>query len=538
MTLTVFDKNDNQIFQIKEFSVSSEHMGDSFISATVYSPNKKAFSVGDYVMYNGKKFSIFERHSGIKTAKTGIGIGDAMQYDLKFEWEARVLKDILFQDYVTKDDTAVYYTGTSTFYFFNNVTELAYRIQANLDRYAGEGVWNVSVSEDIELEEMMISVDKIYLWDGLLLANTQYGLDFFIDGKNIIIGGSGEQIPQTFYYGKNKGLYRIERNYEVGDKVITRLKAYGSDRNLPPDYLRDEDSKGRYFTRLMLPNFAYTGIDYVDAPQELIDEFGIIEGIKEFDIYPSIEEIDLGLGRIDEIVAVDEIDLESDHFYIHCRDFGFNPMDYLTSEKPRISIKGSNENGTPTHLGGYEFEIINAELIAGLYKIKLRKNQENSIILPDNVTKVRAGDRFVILGIFMPDSYITNAENKLLIKANEFFTGDEGLKVSYNVEVDSIFVQKNNMEFIFNAGKKAKIEDDDLDVANYFTIQNTTIEYGREIIPSFEIKLANVKTSTLKAEFNKTEIKQSNYNVVNKTTVNDNRISTEIKIKESGVTWQ
>ena len=157
------------------------------------------------------------------------------------------------------------------------------------------------------LEELQISISNISLWDGVLLANSQYGLNFYINGTNIILGGSGEEIGTTFSYGKNNGIYEIIRTYESDENIVTRLKVYGGSRNLPSDYLRDQDAKGRYFTQLMLPDFATTGIDYVDASSEIIEEYGIIEGVKVFDdVYPSIEEVNLGSGRIDEIVSVDE----------------------------------------------------------------------------------------------------------------------------------------------------------------------------------------------------------------------------------------
>ena len=267
MSLTIYHKDSTPFSQIKEYTFTSEHMGDSKISGVIYSPDTIPFAVGDYVIFNSNKYYIPLPPIATKTARSGENIGDALKYDLEFYWEARILQDILFQDYVTIDDTNVYYTGTSTFYFFNNVSELAARIQANLDRFVGAEVWNVSVSDQVDLtDEQQVTVDKIYLWDGLLLANSVYGLDFYISGTTITIGGTGENLSTEFQYSKNNGLYEITRTFEPEEKVITRLKTYGSGRNLPPDYLRDEDAKGRYFTQLMLPNFATTGMDYVDAP--------------------------------------------------------------------------------------------------------------------------------------------------------------------------------------------------------------------------------------------------------------------------------
>lgn len=538
MELKIYDKNDVYLASIKEYSFTSEHMGEDKVSSVFYSPEKINISVGSYVNFRNKKYSIFHKPRLTKTSNTNINVGNALKYELEFFAPYKVFETINFEDYVSKDDTQQYYTGTPVFYFFNNVTELAIRLQANLDRFLGAGVWSISVSGDVVMEEKQVSVSNINLWDGLKLTNSIFGLDFYINGTDITIGGSGYEIPTTFYYGKGNGLYEISRIFEYESKIITRLKAYGSGRNLPHDYLRDENGKGRYFTQLMLPNFATTGIDYVDAPAELIEEYGIREGANIFeDVYPSIEEIDLGQGRIDEIIKVDPIDVDSDYFTIHTRDLGFEISNYWTAETPRLSIKGSNSDGSPTYLGGYEFEIIQDETSGTTFK--LLKNQSENKILPDDVTTVRAGDRFVLLGIEMPQSYITNAENKLAIRAAEYMQNTASENLSYPIKVDEKFINEQGLDGFIIAGNKVKIEDDDLNVANYIAIQNLTIKYGG-ILPNYDIKLSNVPSKTLKSEFEKTKINQTNVNTVINNSTNFTRISNNLKIDQVGgeLTWQ
>lgn len=538
MGLKVYTKSGVEFFTIKAFEFSSEHMGEKKITAKVYSPDKIDFTVDSYVMFRGTKYSIFEDVSGTKTARTSEGIGNAMQYDLVFYAPHKKLTTVNFEDYVSKDDTNQYYTGTPIFSFYNNVNELAIRLQANLDRFFGADVWTVIVDDSVVLEEKEVAVSNIKVWDGLMLANSIFGLNFYIDGNTIKIGGTGDQIPGTFYYGKGRGLYEIKRVFESTENIITRLKVYGGSRNLPYDYLRDEDAKGRYFTQLMLPNFATTGIDYVDAPQDMIDKYGIREGSVVFDdIYPSIEEVDLGEGRIDEIVSVGTIDPESDYFTVQVRDLGFEITDHLTAETPRLSIKGSNADGSATYLGGYEFEIMENGTSGNT--IRMLKNQADGKVLPDDVTTVRAGDRFVLLGIKMPQSYITNAENKLPTRATEYMASDIGVELSYPVKLDEKYVEINGIGDSFDAGKQAKIEDDDLEVANYFTIQNIAIKFD-DILPVYDMKLSNIKKNTLKEEFKRTETKQGikNTSITNNnnfTTTNNN--TTVNKIQKS-ITWQ
>lgn len=410
-----------------------------------------------------------------------------------------------------------------------------------MDRFFGDSVWNVVVDESVTLEELQVSVSNNTLREGLDMVNSIYGLDYYVNGNDITIGGEGLEFSEILTYGKGNGLYQIQRVFESGSDIITRLKAYGSGRNLPYDYLRDENAKGRYFTQLMLPNFATTGIDYVDAPQEIIDEYGIREGSYIFeDVYPSIEEIDLGSGRIDEIIRVDSIDLDSDYFTVGVRDLGFDINDYPSSKTPLLSIKGSNADGNPTYLGGYEFEIISVSQVATGYDLVLLKNQADNAILPDLVTTVRVGDRYVLLEIEMPPSYIINAEDKLAIKADEYMSDEAGQHLSYPIKIDEKFIIENDLGDDLDAGIRIKIEDLDLNIANFLTAQSVSIKFGSSPIPTYEAKLSSIKSKTLKSELNFTKIQQSNFNAISNNRVNFNTANNNTTVNKINrdITWQ
>jgi len=514
MALTVYHKNNEPFFTLKEYSFNGILMGENKITSTAYSPDKLIFEVGSYVMRNGIKYSVFKRISGTKTARSGEGIEDAMKYDLIFHSPAKLLETVNFDDYVSKDDTNQYYTGTPTFDFYNNVNELAIRLQANLDRFFGVNIWIITVDASVVLEEKQVASSNLNVSSGLNLAQSVFGLDYFINGNNIQIGGVGANVSQQLSYGKGNGLYEISRSFGSDKEIITRMKVYGGSRNLPQDYLRDAYGKGRYFNQLMIPNFAITGIDYVDAPVVMIEEYGIRESSITFeDIFPSIEEVVYGGNRIDEIVSVDAIDLESDYFTVEVNDLGFDINDYLTSKSAVLSIKGSNSDNSPTYLGGYEFEIVD---VTG-NKIRMLKNQSDNNILPDNITTVRAGDRFVLLYIEMPAIYVTNAENKLQVRAAEYFTGDGDVDLSYIIKPDEKFIAIQGIESELIEGNRISVEDSDLEVDNYFTIQSVNIKYDKKILPTYDIKLSNVKAATLTEKINTVAIRQ---NTINVSTVN------------------
>lgn len=80
-------------------------------------------------------------------------------------------------------------------------------------------------------------------------------------------------------------MYEIERNAEADQKIVTRLRAYGSTRNMPDRYYNklSGSSVGNYLPNnmavdnLMLPGFPETTLDpYIDSDN--IEELGIREG--------------------------------------------------------------------------------------------------------------------------------------------------------------------------------------------------------------------------------------------------------------------
>lgn len=63
-----------------------------------------------------------------------------------------------------------------------------------------------------------------------------FNTEFYIEGKRINLNKLSNATPYKFYYGRGKGLYTIVRKQAENTNVITRLYAFGSDKNLPPDY--------------------------------------------------------------------------------------------------------------------------------------------------------------------------------------------------------------------------------------------------------------------------------------------------------------
>lgn len=476
--------------EIKSFSYNGSFMGDRSITITYKSPIIIPFAIGDYVEYRGEKFVLDYDPSDSKEAEVRRS-GDAITYNLTFHPESHVeLQNCDFCDYVLYDNQ-LHYSSSPKFSFIGTAHDLADRIKANLDRlYPGQ--WTIKIDPSVVTEDKNIEIENTSCWNAVVLFNKEYGLNFTVSNKTVKVGFPPVVVKHTFNYGINNGLYKIERNVNSDEAVITRLKAYGSDRNIPKDYNKlSTDIVPK--KNLMLPGYKETGIDYIDSDN--ISIYGIRPQSVVFDdIYPSIEGVEVdGIGRIDEIVSAEQVTADTEAkgtFTIKIKDIGFDINDYKVSgETATISIK----NGS---LLGYEFEIVKVEkLDTGGYELTLNKSKRDNWQVPNKDQNLQSGNRFVLLHIRMPEKYVTYAEEKLLKRAKEFLARYDHVTYTYNIGVDEIFMARNiSLYEEIMEGDKLPIYDADLLIDYDIIIQSLVITEG-DGIPQYKISLSDQPVS-------------------------------------------
>lgn len=526
--IKVKDINGSTIkLEVRSFSYQGNFMGESFISFDVNSPVCINFEIGDYIEYRGERFVLNYIPSPIKNGTPGKS-GDAFEYrDVKFNSLADELTRCDFLDVVLSDNH-VHFTSLSKFSFYAaTVKDLADRIQANLNRlYNGGEAWTVTVEEDVAVKDKSLSVDNINCWEALSLVNSDFDANFVISGRTIRIGTAGISVGTVFGYGKGNGLINIEQSTNNDSLIVTRLRAYGSTRNIPYRYYNNlKDSNGTplipesmYVNNLMLPGFAENGGDaYVDSPN--IARIGIREKSVYFDgsgglpeIYPSIEGMTAeelkaaginvnATGRIDEIVSAERMtddgivpegkeELDKKTFTITLKDIGFNPVDkeHLTTETPLISMKTGM-------CGGREFEITGCEEKGNNYVLTCNREMDSSInkAFPNNPYQVSAGDQFVFIGIAMDDIYIKAAEQRLLTAAKDYLSNNDKSKYTYLPKIDKVFMARHpEIASSLKEGNILDFKDTDLGIDVSVIIQSLVIKEGGPV-PEYEITLFNDK---------------------------------------------
>lgn len=468
---------------IKELEYNGSFMGERTISCSFESPVVINFAIGDYLTYRGEVFYLYYTPSQTKSASSGSA-QDAFEYDLVFNTVDVELQNCQLLDYVPYGND-YHYQPSPSFSFVGTAKTFAERIQANMNRdYPG---WTIDVYEGVETEEAEIQIDNTSCWNALVMINKEFGLNFLVTKRRVRIGYPEDSLNHTFYYGKDNGLYQITRNVNADEAIVTRLYAYGGERNIPSDYnKRESDFSGK--KNLMLPGYLETGKSYIESTN--ISAYGVREYTQLFeDIYPSIAGVELpGIGRIDELVSAEQITEETEtsgSFKVTIKNIGFNIKDYLTSETATISMRSGS-------LIGYEFDIVEViQLENGDYEVTLNKSTRDNFQVPNAGQNLSTGDRFILLNINMPDKYVEYAEDKLLNAATSYLADHDHVTYTYDIGVDEIYMARNgNLHDLIREGMRLPLYDADFGTDYSIIIQSLSIKEGEDI-PVYEISLSD-----------------------------------------------
>lgn len=255
------DVNEEQI-TVHGLEYSDSWMGECFVTINFKHEVPINFQIGDYIVYRGERFELNYEPGKDKQARPDT-YGEGFVYDsVRFNALQDELARAEFFD-VVLNDNELHYTALPKFPFYvQTLDDLLDRIQANLDEQIGAGLWKIysrnmerSVqrgclasdwlsmygegTRDNVIESMSITVDSQTCWQALALVNEKWDINFIVRGRNIYVGTTGIQANHIFKYGLGNGLYEIIQNADSDQSVVTRLRAYGSEKNLPSHYYAD-----------------------------------------------------------------------------------------------------------------------------------------------------------------------------------------------------------------------------------------------------------------------------------------------------------
>lgn len=557
MKWQIYHKDGSLVYQADNLTYSGEWMGDEFVTTKIKSATPIDFQIGDYLEYRGERYTLNVIPTVQKSSRKSSNL-EAFVYDgVKFFSCSDELTRCKFLDVVI-DQNKAYYTKLPDFSFYAlSVEDLADRLKANLDRlYKGENLWTIKVylgednyytaGDPVSSHNLAggeknkpITVSNLSCWEALALVQSEFDLNFVIRNRTIIIGDTGTLLSRYFEYGKDKGLFKIDRTTDDSQQVVTRLRVYGNTTNMPTRYYANLEGStlpnNLNCQRLMLPAFPkrtladwakdpenkdeFTGSYSEDILDPYIDsanaaELGIREATIFFDgkdgedIYPSIEWIDDGTEAHNPVnVVTVGSDIEDDglfedgepipDFYITIADIGFDINDYLTEETATISMKDGM-------CGGREFTIAGCEKVSGGYRLRLQRKEDVGVYYPTRIFKIEPNNKFVLLNISLPKEYVEAASKALLAKAKEWLAKNDYVAYKYSLSVDELFMARqhdlhiqNREESLYNtikAGSVLRFVDSDLLVSGSITIDRIEIKEGDHRLPQYTINLTEEKS--------------------------------------------
>lgn len=281
---------------VKELELHDEWMAECYLTISVKSATPIAFAVGDYIDYRGERYTIQYDPNVIKKATSG-SYGEGFTYDnIKFVGLQDEVVRCDFNDIVLNDND-IHYSALPTFPFYcESVDDLLDRIQANLeDLYPGQWIiiglntvrnaqrgtavgraqaflnaykqyidpTGAANTDPYGKQGVAETADNITCWDAMKKVHDDFDLNFIVRGRVIVVGTAGVFTANTFRYGKGNGLYELERIGESDQRIVTRLRAYGSEQNLPAHYYNTINKQVYATITSILHKFDTTGADFL-----------------------------------------------------------------------------------------------------------------------------------------------------------------------------------------------------------------------------------------------------------------------------------
>lgn len=431
MLLTVYDSNrqakavlspDDSSTQVK--AIQSDNV--LTLSFTLY--EYVALEVNDYVDFEGERYWLQERYLPDERNT------QEWKYDVKFYGIESLMRRFLVLNVVDGDPEPVF-TLTAP-----PREHMALIVKSINDGMGGVTDWKVGRVEGTE--NVVIDYEGKYCPDALKeLAGKVPGAEWWVEGQtvNLCRCEHGEEI--TLGYGS--GLTELSRDKADGAKFYTRLFPIGSSRNIDPE---------KYgHSRLQLPD----GAKYVDVNTE---KYGIHHHYEKdafADIYPR------RVGTVTSVRSEEATGEDGNKFtiwYFWDDTLNFDPNTYeLAGKVKRVSFQeggelaglGEEEDGT------YYFEV-NFDSDTREFEIITIWPYDDDTQLPGGNLIPKAGDKYILWNIRMPDEYYALAEEEYLTAVNKY-NSENAIDVSvYKGATDHVYVELSKIDLY--PGRRVRLE--------------------------------------------------------------------------------
>ena len=431
MLLTVHDSNGQVKVVLSPDDTSTQVkaiQSDNILTLSFILYEHVALEVNDHVDFEGERYWLQERYLPNERNT------QEWKYDVKFYGIESLMRRFLVLNVVDGDPEPVF-TLTAP-----PREHVALIVKSINDGMGGVTDWKVGRLEGSE--NVVIDYEGKYCPDALKeLAGKVPGAEWWVEGQtvNLCRCEHGEEV--SLAYGK--GLTELSRDKADGTKFYTRLFPIGSSRNIDP---------GKYgHCRLQLPG----GVKHVDVNTE---KYGIHHHYEKdafAGIYPR------RVGTVTSARGEQVTDEDGNPFVIwYFRDdtLNFDPNTHeLANKVKRVSFQegselaglGEEEDGT------YYFEV-NFDSDTREFEIITIWPYDDDTQLPGGNLIPKAGDKYILWNIRMPDEYYALAEEEFLTAVNQY-NAENAIDVSvYKGPTDHVYIERNKIDLY--PGRRVRLE--------------------------------------------------------------------------------
>lgn len=273
-------------------------------------------------------------------------------------------------------------------------------------------------------------------WAALGRVAEEFHTEWVIEGKSISLRKDEryKDDPLPLSYGKGNGfLSGVSQRGNADNLPISRLYVLGSSRNIDP-------TKYGASTLHLPKSWSGEGMRTDEAGNyiELIEGNGAEGAMELSDLYPH------RVGVVSSVVVANE----AKHFY---DVIDTSIPEELNYNDYRIRGEKAILKFATGALAGRQFEIRQSETALSGYhhqerRFELIPSEQDGFIMPSREWAPKAGDKYAIFGIALPQEYVTRAENELLKEAIRTLSERSLPQFTFEGEVDGIWAKRKWLE--------------------------------------------------------------------------------------------
>lgn len=454
-TLTIYRPPSSGIatINIDEKTIYSKKlMGEHKITSEFVSTSALSAQIGDYITYPASGDSYYiNRVPDIEKINNST-----FKYRVNFE---SVLYNLSRKLFISADGLADFaYNGTATDYITN--------IVASINEI--DSGWTVGTVATTSEKTLRFANETCRA--ALTKVAEAFRLEFSLSAKEIsLVALVGTETAYSFSYGKDLGLYKIERQQVNNQNIVTKCYGFGGTRNIPSTYR----SRAKRLT------FAASGMaasGYLVAAASGL--YGTIEGqFTDDTIFPQRTSTLTDVNMVFDSGASSGFNNRTSYIEDSALDFDIN--DYLIEGlTAKVVFKSGDLEGVECEIWKYNAAsgriYINPSIDADGYANP--NYNSGSPVIPN------AGDTYTLVDMAMPQSYVDTAETALQAATQTFLDENSVPQVVYGIDIDPKYGASESIDI--NVGDKVTIVDSDLGINALIRI--SAIEFP--LVDPYQIK--------------------------------------------------